>query len=245
MPRLGLGTSLVIPRQRPSAAAGPPAGSIVFEDVAYSAVLGTSFTVPLAVANADGKQRLVAVAMIIIAALPSWNLAVTVDGEAATPLGLGASQSDGGGPNAFAHVRFFLAPGTANEAVDVVVTSTNGEQAYVAYAALWTVDHIGALLDHAQQNKTDGSPLDALAVDTADNGVAATAAFGYLGGGAAAMTWTGLGEVFDSVRAFDDSFSGASLAVAAAATPQAVSASWSGLTAPKAQVGAAVSFAAE
>lgn len=241
MPRIGLGTSLVVqPRRAASGGGGPPASAITFDDVGFVASQTTNWTIPLTVAAAVGKQRLVAIASIVIAALPSFAFSVTVDGEAATPLGLGGSQSDGGGPNAFAHTRFYLAPGTGNTEIDVVVNSDNGEQAYVAYAACWTLENVGSLLDHAQQNRTDGGVLD-LSVDTGENGVAAAVAFGY-SGGSSTLAWAGLTENFDSIRAFDDNFSGAAVKVVSPAEPHTVTSTWSSLSSPVAQAGAAVSF---
>lgn len=180
-----------------------------------------TYTFALTVASAAGQERLVAVAGIGGPAATADIDAVTVDGQTATRVGTVSRGANDGGDTC-AVITFYRAPGTSGTSINVVATvNAPSNNFFSGYCAVWTLNDADTLF--ASTNAATGDPT--LSTNTVTDGVAAAALLGYSDGGGPTVAWTGLTEVFDSVRVFgDEVFSGASNNIASGSTPLAISA---------------------
>lgn len=209
--------------------------SIVFEAVDTDGATvgaGSSYTFSLTVAAAAGAGRLVFLSGIFDTASGDFS-AVTIDGQTATRV---ASRVVGATTDPVV-MTAYLAPGTANTAINVVAT-VSGSSVFSGMCALYTLHDVDTLYDSTGNNAFDPD----LSVDTVAGGVVAAATYGYDASVPRTTAWTGLTENFDSITVYaSDIFSGASANIASASTPLTVTSDTSG-TFNSSAVGLALSF---
>ena len=189
------------------------------------------------VAAASGQERLVFVGGITNGGASTGDFsALTVDGQPATKIGTAVRGATTGADCALMTV--WRVNGTANTTIDIVATHVT--DMYSVEAACYKMSNAGTVL--ATVTSTSASPT--LSLNTATNGTVAAAFVGY-SGSSSVLTWTGLTERFDAIRAFgDDVFSGASADITTGETPRTVTATTdlSGGSAADSVASIAVSF---